>query len=374
MSGTSLPDGRRIQYSREARQVMLSHRKLVLSFTFAVGVVLPIAGTLWAQPPAAPPTVRPPAASGITPASAAGSPTVVVARVNGETISQVALDRALERFAPDKREDVREEILTHLIDTTLVDQFLVQGKLEASQVEIGARIQEMKKEAKDQNKNFDDILAEMKLALGELDQHVAADIRWDKYLDSQATEPALRKLFQTDPALFDGSTVRARHILMPTATTPTEIQSSRQKLLQIKAQVEQAGQKAGQTTSNDKLEAERKRADAVDESFTAFAKQYSTCPSKAQGGDVGWFARDGSMVEQFSRVAFSQKNGTVSDVVETSFGYHLILTVDRKAGRDVKFEDVKDDVKETFGERLREQVAQHMRRTAKIEAAIKTPK
>ncbi len=374
MSGTSLPDGRRIQYSREARQVMLSHRKLVLSFTFAVGVVLPIAGTLWAQPPAAPPTVRPPAASGITPASAAGSPTVVVARVNGETISQVALDRALERFAPDKREDVREEILTHLIDTTLVDQFLVQGKLEASQVEIGARIQEMKKEAKEQNKNFDDILAEMKLALGELDQHVAADIRWDKYLDSQATEPALRKLFQTDPALFDGSTVRARHILMPTATTPTEIQSSRQKLLQIKAQVEQAGQKAGQTTSNDKLEAERKRADAVDESFTAFAKQYSTCPSKAQGGDVGWFARDGSMVEQFSRVAFSQKNGTVSDVVETSFGYHLILTVDRKAGRDVKFEDVKDDVKETFGERLREQVAQHMRRTAKIEAAIKTPK
>lgn len=374
MSGTSLPDGRRIQYSREARQVMLSHRKLVLSFTFAVGVVLPIAGTLWAQPPAAPPTVRPPAASGITPASAAGSPTVVVARVNGETISQVALDRALERFAPDKREDVREEILTHLIDTTLVDQFLVQGKLEASQVEIGARIQEMKKEAKEQNKNFDDILAEMKLALGELDQHVAADIRWDKYLDSQATEPALRKLFQTDPALFDGSTVRARHILMPTATTPTEIQSSRQKLLQIKAQVEQAGQKAGQTTSNDKLEAERKRADAVDESFTAFAKQYSTCPSKAQGGDVGWFARDGSMVEQFSRVAFSQKNGTVSDVVETSFGYHLILTVDRKAGRDVKFEDVKDDVKETFGERLREQVAQHMRRTAKIEAATKTPK
>ena len=374
MSGTSLPDGRRIQYSREARQVMLSHRKLVLSFTFAVGVVLPIAGTLWAQPPAAPPTVRPPAASGITPASAAGSPTVVVARVNGETISQVALDRALERFAPDKREDVREEILTHLIDTTLVDQFLVQGKLEASQVEIGARIQEMKKEAKEQNKNFDDILAEMKLALGELDQHVAADIRWDKYLDSQATEPALRKLFQTDPALFDGSTVRARHILMPTATTPTEIQSSRQKLLQIKAQVEQAGQKAGQTTSNDKLEAERKRAVAVDESFTAFAKQYSTCPSKAQGGDVGWFARDGSMVEQFSRVAFSQKNGTVSDVVETSFGYHLILTVDRKAGRDVKFEDVKDDVKETFGERLREQVAQHMRRTAKIEAAIKTPK
>ena len=299
---------------------------------------------------------------------------MVVARVNGETISQVALDRALERFAPDKREDVREEILTHLIDTTLVDQFLVQGKLEASQVEIGARIQEMKKEAKEQNKNFDDILAEMKLALGELDQHVAADIRWDKYLDSQATEPALRKLFQTDPALFDGSTVRARHILMPTATTPTEIQSSRQKLLQIKAQVEQAGQKAGQTTSNDKLEAERKRADAVDESFTAFAKQYSTCPSKAQGGDVGWFARDGSMVEQFSRVAFSQKNGTVSDVVETSFGYHLILTVDRKAGRDVKFEDVKDDVKETFGERLREQVAQHMRRTAKIEAAIKTPK
>ena len=296
----------------------------------------------------------------------------VVAKVNGVSISQLALDRALDRFAPDKRDEAKEEVLAQLIDTELVDQFLVQGKLQATPAEVATRIEEMKTEAKGQNKTFEEILASLKLAPGELDKHVAADIRWEKYLNSQATELALKALFQSEPALFDGSTVRARHILLPLGTDAAQNQASKQRLLQIKAAVDQAAQKAVLAAGADKLAAEQKRVEAMDETFTAYAKQYSTCPSKTQGGDVGWFARDGSMVEQFAKVAFAQKAGTISDVVETPFGYHIILTVDKKAGKEVKFDDVKDDVKEAYGERLRDQVAAHMRRTAKLELAGKT--
>ncbi len=339
---------------------------------WAIGLGLATGGIAMAQPPAPPPTVQPASATApvAAPAPTAGAGTLV-AKVNGSPITQLALERALDRFSPDKRDEARDEVLNELIDTELVDQFLVQGKLQATPAEIAARIEEMKAEAKGQNKTLDEILAALKLAPGELDKHVAADIRWEKYLGAQATDVALKALFQSDPALFDGSTVRARHILMPAGADAAQNQASKQKLLQIKAAVDQAAQKAALAVSTDKLAAEQKRVETIDETFTAYAKQYSTCPSKAQGGDVGWFARDGSMVEQFAKVAFAQKPGAISDVVETQFGFHIILTVDKKAGKEVKFEDVKDDVKEAYGERLREQVAAHMRRTAKLEVAAK---
>lgn len=338
---------------------MFAQKRLVLGLSWAVG------SAAFAQPPAPPAAIQ--TTSAVAPATA-----TVVAKVNGVTISQLALDRALDRFAPDKRDEAKEEVLAQLIDTELVDQFLVQGKLQATPAEVATRIEEMKTEAKGQNKTFEEILASLKLAPGELDKHVAADIRWEKYLNSQATELALKALFQSEPALFDGSTVRARHILLPLGTDAAQNQASKQRLLQIKAAVDQAAQKAVLAAGADKLAAEQKRVEAMDETFTAYAKQYSTCPSKTQGGDVGWFARDGSMVEQFAKVAFAQKAGTISDVVETPFGYHIILTVDKKAGKEVKFDDVKDDVKEAYGERLRDQVAAHMRRTAKLELAGKT--
>lgn len=338
---------------------MFAQKRLVLGLSWAVG------SAAFAQPPAPPAAIQ--TTSAVAPATA-----TVVAKVNGVSISQLALDRALDRFAPDKRDEAKEEVLAQLIDTELVDQFLVQGKLQATPAEVATRIEEMKTEAKGQNKTFEEILASLKLAPGELDKHVAADIRWEKYLNSQATELALKALFQSEPALFDGSTVRARHILLPLGTDAAQNQASKQRLLQIKAAVDQAAQKAVLAAGADKLAAEQKRVEAMDETFTAYAKQYSTCPSKTQGGDVGWFARDGSMVEQFAKVAFAQKAGTISDVVETPFGYHIILTVDKKAGKEVKFDDVKDDVKEAYGERLRDQVAAHMRRTAKLELAGKT--
>ena len=52
------------------------------------------------------------------------------------------------------------------------------------------------------------------------------------------------------------------------------------------------------------------------------------------------------MVEPFAKAAFALKPYEMSEVVKSPFGYHLILTVERKPGREVKFEDMKDVAKE----------------------------
>jgi peptidyl-prolyl cis-trans isomerase C len=63
-------------------------------------------------------------------------------------------------------------------------------------------------------------------------------------------------------------------------------------------------------------------------SFEDAARQYSSCPSKNNGGDLGRFSR-GQMVPEFDNVVFSEEVGKVHGPVATQFGYHLIKITHR---------------------------------------------
>ena len=84
------------------------------------------------------------------------------------------------------------------------------------------------------------------------------------------------------------------------------------------------------------------------EDFEVLAKKYSKDPSAAQNmGDLGFFTRS-RMVPQFAEAAFSMKPGEISHPVKTPFGYHIIKVVEKKEGKPVKFEEVKEQVRGDF--------------------------
>ncbi|KJR97732.1 MAG: hypothetical protein VR65_22060 [Desulfobulbaceae bacterium BRH_c16a] len=92
------------------------------------------------------------------------------------------------------------------------------------------------------------------------------------------------------------------------------------------------------------------------EDFTSLASEYSEGPSKSTGGDLGFFAR-GRMIPEFEDTVFSMQPGEISEVVKTSFGYHIIKLVEIKPAATRPLDAVTDEITETLQQREAESLA-----------------
>jgi peptidyl-prolyl cis-trans isomerase D len=112
-----------------------------------------------------------------------------------------------------------------------------------------------------------------------------------------------------------------------------------------------------------------KRAKAG-EDFAALAKQYSEDESNSgKGGDLDYFGRS-TMVPEFEQVAFALKPGEISDLVKTSFGFHVIKLVDRRDATTKPLAEVRAEIEEQLKWQKAQQQAEQ---TAKsLEAQMKS--
>ena len=84
--------------------------------------------------------------------------------------------------------------------------------------------------------------------------------------------------------------------------------------------------------------------------FAALAAEYSMDPgSKANGGSLGWFKKT-DMVGPFAEAAFAADKGTVTDPVETRFGWHIIKVDDKRD--ETPLEEVRDQIEQTMSQSL----------------------
>lgn len=106
------------------------------------------------------------------------------------------------------------------------------------------------------------------------------------------------------------------------------------------------------------------------EDFSKLARAFSQCPSSYNGGDLGYLVR-GQTDPEFERVLFSLKEGEISDIVETSFGYHIIYLKEKIDPEPLSYEDaragIEKEIKEKREEEIMEEIYQRLQEGARIE-------
>ena len=79
--------------------------------------------------------------------------------------------------------------------------------------------------------------------------------------------------------------------------------------------------------------------------FEDLAKKNSEDPgTKGKGGDLGWIVQ-GQTVAEFEKAAFSLPKGSISDLVKTQYGFHIIKVLDKETAHTKSFDEVKDSIR-----------------------------
>lgn len=112
---------------------------------------------------------------------------------------------------------------------------------------------------------------------------------------------------------------------------------------------EQYKQPAGVHAAHILVDEEEKAKEIIEkinkgEEFETLAKEFSSCPSKDNGGDLGVFY-PGQMVPEFDQKAFAMEEGEISEPVKTQFGYHIIKVIEKTEEKEANFDEVRENIR-----------------------------
>jgi peptidyl-prolyl cis-trans isomerase C len=330
-----------------------------LTQTFATLVALALAaGTVLAEEtrkdaPAAAPVTKPETVQPVT------SPTDPMAKVNGAVITRGDVARTVKALLArnPQGQNLPPEIMKQAEETTLDN--LISAEL---LYQAGAKL-----EIKDLDKQVEDKVGQNKSRFpspADFEQALkTAGLTEKELVDFTRKDIVINNLIQKEIATkVDVSDDEAKKFY--TENIDRFKQQESVKASHILVGVDPKATAEEKTKAKEKAEALLKKVKAG-EDFAALAKKESTCPSSAQGGDLGFFSK-GQMVAPFEKAAFALKPGEISDVVETQFGYHIIKVTEHKDGETAKFDDTKDKLKEYLkGQKTQKAVTDYI-------AALKT--
>ena len=271
----------------------------------------------------------------------------VVVTVDGQKIMLSTID---ERIAPqlenmkkmgreptpEMLDSFRVRVIGGVIRETLVEAKFKANTIVVSDADVTAKLEDI---AKQQGTTVEQLIASA-APQGYTEEKIREQIKmglsFEKLMDIEAgadvlavTDEDAKKFFEDNAQRFSSpNLVKTSHILAGKRgfDSATEEEKAAAKL---------------------KIEEVKKKLDAGG-NFEELAKEYSDCPSKDKGGDLGVYisvdGRVGGMDPTFSAAAHKVAVGEVTDIVKTPFGYHLIKVTDKKPAKVTSFEEAKADI------------------------------
>ena len=276
----------------------------------------------------------------------------VVAEVDGKPISrdevaavfmeQVPNGELPAFFTPEMMQQIAPGLVDAVVRMKLIDADMEKKGFKATPESTRKFLaDEIKQAPKDQ---LDFLTKQLAMQGKTLDQHIdslVANPAYQKGIakvmfakqtflkDVGATEAEAREFYDKNPDRFKvpadaPDAVRASHIL-----------------IMVDEKASEADRKAALDKIN-KISADLKKDPSL---FEKLAKSESQCPSGERGGSLGAFSK-GQMVPEFEQAAFALKEGEISGVVKTQYGYHIIRRDAAQKESVIPFDQVKEQLVE----------------------------
>lgn len=335
----------------------MTRNRQVLTLAFALVIIAFAAALAFSEESA--PASKPTRSEKAAPSPAPGT----VATVNGSKISEKDLRSAIEairRGSPGSYQSPRDDpkLRKLALNQLIAYELLYQDAITLGIKDIDKRANDMLADAERQagsKEEFKKQLAQEKMTIEQARRNMKKNLLIQAYVEKRivprikVTEKEIQAYYQGNKDRFKhDELVGARHILIAIPKDATEQQKA---------------------TAQEKISLLRQ--DLIGgKDFANLARIYSDCPSKDRGGDLGYFSQ-GTMVPEFEKVAFSLKEGEISEVVQTAHGYHLIQVYGRKPAGTLPLGEVTDQLeKELRGKKTGEAVnarVQSLAKKAKIE-------
>jgi len=261
----------------------------------------------------------------------------VIAKGTGVSIKQSDLDQVISGIksaAAERGEDVSAEQMTQLkaqmLERLIDIQLLLQKANDADNAAGVKKANDAMATLHERAGSQETLDMQLKAAgtteaqlRTKVTQEATAMAALQRVLSVAVTPDDVNKFYNDHPADFEQPEMaHVRHILLMTMDPVTRTPLTADQ------------QKAKQKQAADLLKQIRGGAD-----FATLAKQYSEDPgSKDNGGEMPPFPR-GQMVPEFEAAAFSLTNNQVSDIVTSTYGYHIIKMIDKTPAKKLALTD-----------------------------------
>ncbi len=254
----------------------------------------------------------------------------VAARVNGEVIKKSELDAQMAKLeeqypqmfegadAEGRKLDFQQRLLDNMINSVLIRQAAEEMGIEVTDADVQEQIDQLKSGFQTEEQ-FQQALEQAGMDLDSLedqirDQLITQELLEQLTADVEIPDEEIEQYYEANKDQFiEDAAVHVAHILF----NPEDKATAEEVLAEIRAGGD----------------------------FAALAKEYSQDPTSAEsGGDLGWPTTP--YVPEFQAAAEELEPGEVSDLVETTFGWHIIKMIEKRDQRQKTLDEVREQIEQ----------------------------